>query len=139
MVKEWQIILLIVVVLAAAAFGVWFAIRKQQTQRRYSEWNALADVYMNAALDNLGSTQTVHGHVIANVWGRNVALFSYEQKELPEKDALVVALKVVSEGKAVLSDYWETDTQVHADVALLVNDETRKYLEDLDRIKHHNG
>ncbi|MCI1283097.1 MAG: hypothetical protein LKG24_00680 [Lacticaseibacillus songhuajiangensis] len=137
--QEWQFIVLLVVLLGAVALGVWLAMRKQQTQRRYAVWNAQADVYMNAALDNLGVKMTIHGRVIDKIWGRRVALFSFESDELPSKAALAPALKVVSEGHAVLSDYWQTDAKVHADVALLVNDETRKYLEDLKRIKHHNG
>jgi hypothetical protein len=137
--KEWQIIILVLVLIAAVALGVWLAMRKQLTQRRYAEWNAQADVYMNAALDNLGVALTVHGRVIDKVWGRRVALFSFAATALPAKAALAPALKVVSSGNAVLSDYWQTETQVHADVALLVNDETRQYLEDLARIKHHNG
>ncbi|WDF81643.1 hypothetical protein PQ472_06820 [Lacticaseibacillus pabuli] len=136
----WQIVIIIAVIIIGVALGVYLAVRSQQAKTRTQMWLLEADSYVTSACDNLSITPVPQGQPVGKVWGRKVALVGFETtSKLPKQAELAATITRVSDGKAVLSDYWQRDGSNHFEVALLKNKETQEYLDDLKRIRYHNG
>ena len=136
----WQIGAIVAVIIVGVAFGVYLAVRSQRAQTRSQAWLFEANTYVAAACRNLSLQPVPQGQPVGRVWGRNVALVGFEtDNPLPKRAELAATITRVSDGKAVLSDYWTRDGGNHFEIALLKNKETQAYLDDLKRIRYHNG
>ncbi|WP_155285895.1 hypothetical protein [Lacticaseibacillus zhaodongensis] len=138
----WQIGIIILVFVLAVGLGVLIALRRGRIEREYQAWTAIADARMNAALSLCQYNGSLQGSAVENVWGHHIALLSYalDAAQAPTLKLLEKNLNRNAQPEMVITDSYQRDPKVlHVDVALLVNDNTRKYLEDLARIKEHNS
>lgn len=140
--RTWQIGIIILVFLIAVGVGVTLALRRSRIEHEYRAWTAIADLRMNAALRDCDYAGNLSGSAVENVWGHHIALLTYEldAAAAPDLKELEKKLNKNADPKMVITDSYEHDGKtLHVDVALLVNENTRMYLDDLNRIKNHNS
>ncbi|WP_125546910.1 hypothetical protein [Levilactobacillus lindianensis] len=132
--------------------------RATRIVRRSAQYDT--DMAVKAALQRLVNDQVLseseaqirQAETVADVWGRGVMAFEYSlpaamdtERRLPELErALNTALasysadhqiKSMGTGSAfIVSDIWEYESQLHLDVAYLMNESTVEYLKDLKKL-----
>lgn len=137
---SWQVVSIIVAMVIGVFVGAVIALKQNRARREAMQWQAQCNAYVLAAWENLRLDDAPVGHLVDRVWNRRVALCHYTWKQsLPPQAELAATLARVSDGVAALSDVYERDGQAHFDVALRVNEATKSYLADLDKIRYHNG
>lgn len=82
--------------------------------------------------------------MVADVWGKGVMAFEYvvdmpqlnvEEQEWLTKENLTTALdQVGAPTPLVITDWWEYEHQLHVDVANLMNEATKEYVADLEKL-----
>lgn len=82
--------------------------------------------------------------MVADVWGKGVMAFEYvvdmpqlnvKEQEWLTKENLTTALdQVGAPTPLVITDWWEYEHQLHVDVANLMNEATKEYVADLEKL-----
>lgn len=155
--------LLVLFLLAAIIFFCYrkfrsFRLKRQQRRYEIVVTEALQDSLgkvsvagfngKKVALDQIAVTQ------VAKAWGLNVVVFGYsfpaqalDKKQVRQvKEALSEQLKIFAQqhslnspeepSSLVISDIWQRDLVLNVEVAYLINEQTKGYLRDVEKLDH---
>lgn len=120
---------------------IWVVRRRQRVQAEHERWMRAIDLAVGKALHDAGIAVGVKlaGQPVEAVWHRQVMLAHYE---LPigtqnTEQQVRAAFGNVALSQLALTDVWvQAENQhVNFDVAYLVNDATKAYVADLERVE----
>ncbi|WP_295746130.1 hypothetical protein [uncultured Limosilactobacillus sp.] len=115
---------------------------------------------VNAVLSELVNRQlSLRSETVADVWGRGVMAFEYVLEGQVLSDARAKQLSAVELNSLLaeyakrqqtphidgatetfrVTDWWEYEHRLHIDVAYLMNEATREYVDDLKKVAKSQG